>query len=256
MKFFRYKKTVLGVGVLAAIAIAALVFSFCAKQTEETVKTGKVETHQHGKIKKSLIKSPSVRILPSDYCMYVEIVCNIINGVCVTDVNYYIHPCGEPDNIVSSGTYHLENHGNGWDWAYNCCGPPSSLPTGVTADDMLWTFNDHAIFKAWLSANFPNCCANGNGGGTGPCEPVPYIIHLQEGVCITLEITCCDGEINGRFNMVDCNTGVHLGGGIFCAKYKGQPHNPTDPNSWTWCGGTAPINILNVLGNLALLPCI
>jgi hypothetical protein len=129
--------------VAAATIIAAVVFA-CSKQTEAT---SKVESYQHVKERKLLKRSPYIQ-LTATLCVYVDITCThrvtATDSYCIIDGNYCIFDCNNGyQSVVKNGTYHLENHGNCWAWANCSCIPnTTSLPTGVTVNDLVGITND------------------------------------------------------------------------------------------------------------------
>jgi hypothetical protein len=242
------KKVIVCFSVLAVIVIAAVVFSFCTKQTE----TVNYHSAQGVKVRKGGLvpcdysqryTSHSIS-LPSrpDLCIIVEIVC----CNCLIDGWFDLINCETGEKLISRGTFHVVKQGNNWVWGYI---PSFPLPSGVSYNDLLGILTD-----SW----FTPCCGTGTGTG-GPCGPIRPVIKLPSGKCVTVDITCCNGEINGSFEEVDCNTGNPIKTGLFCAKYQGDPNNPNefnDPNKWSWCGDlNHPSDILEVLKNTWLVPC-
>jgi hypothetical protein len=238
------KKLIVCFSVLAVIVIAAVVFSFCTKQTEtvNNVHSDKVQ-------KAGMVRSSPIEIQPG-LCIILEIVCTQIGNTCVIDGNFYVVACNNPTKIIDQGTYHIQNSGNGWTWGQLGngvpCGCINTIPQGITVNELLGLVND-PLFPV-------SCC------GAGGIVGASGVIKLPSGKCVTLNITCSKGEIHGSFEEVDCNTGKPLRSGVFCAKYQGDPNNPNefnDPNKWFWCGDpNAPSDILDVLKNMGLVPCI
>jgi hypothetical protein len=139
----------------------------------------------------------------------------------------------------------------------------SCLPTpppGISLNDLIDLLSD-----PW----FAPCCGGGSSDGSdgsdgtnsGNCDPIHIETTLTSGECIILDIVCCNGTINGNFEVVSCTAGSSMNGGAFCATYQGPPNDPnefTNPNNWVWCGDTsAPSNILEILANATwLVPCL
>ena len=262
MKILNFKKTLVAACILATMTFVALVFSFC------TSKTGTSDDDAHITEKESRglapcdfnrIKSPVITVRPG-LCVVLEVVCCRISyfyppgtplpliDTCIIDGWIYLVECN-PTNykILDTATFHFTKPDcNGCPWVNK-----SNIPIawGLTTDEIFGLLSD-----MWL-ADCP--CFQGNGGGNGPCDTIRPFVKLPSGKCITYEILCCDGELNGWFEEVDCGTGKPIRRDIFCAKYKGQPHNPNAPDSWTWCGSSnAPSDILSIVGSAYLIPCI
>jgi hypothetical protein len=120
---------------------------------------------------------------------------------------------------------------------------------GIPLNELLGLVND---------PNFPvNCCG---AGGSGTCNSVRPAIKLSSGECVIVDIECCNGKIEGSFDVVDCNTGNPIQTGYFCATYQGPTDNPDEFNNlghWHWCGDSNhPAGILEVLENTWLVPCL
>jgi hypothetical protein len=232
------KKLGVILSVLAAtvIVIAVVVFS-CNKETGTARHSAKVQ-------KAGLVTSSPI-MLPSGKLVVLEIICTETNGTCVIDGNIYtLDDNGNPEN---SGTYHIENQCNSWVWGCGGVCFPGHL--GITLVDLLGLVND---------PSFPvNCCSTSTGG---PCDYIRPVIQLPSGACVTVEIECCNGEISGWFDVVDCETGNTLWKGDFCATYQGPLDNPNEfnnPNNWVWCGSSdAPSGILETLAHAWLVPCL
>jgi hypothetical protein len=249
--FYNMKKTFLVLGILAATIIAVVVFDFCTKQTE----TVNYHSANSVKVRKGTLlpcnyaqryTSPIIPLGSSGYSIYVEIVCCncLIDGDC-----YIIDGSG---NVIT-GTYHAAYLNGNWVLSPPPCNGSClpSLPSGVSYNDLLAILTD-----PW----FTPCCGSSTGGGGGPCSPIRPVITLPSGICVTVEIECCNGTIGGWFEEVDCNTGNTLWKGDFCATYQGPSDNPNEfnnPDNWSWCGSSnAPSDILETLRNTWLVPCL
>jgi hypothetical protein len=241
------KKLALLVGIFAAIVSVALVFTFCSKQAETESRN---DVH-NVKMRKGGTYSPIMQ-LSSGICVYVYIACiKRIDDTCTIDGNIYIVSCEDTSKVIDHGTYHIESVGNGWFWG--CKGKCYPGHLGISSNE---------LFGLVVNPLFPPLCCGAGTPSNGPCDPIRSVITLPSGKCVTLDITCCKGEINGWFEFVDCQTGKPYpqSRGVFCAKYKGDTNDPKEfnnLNNWDWCGDlNAPHDILQVLANVWLVPCI
>jgi hypothetical protein len=236
------KKIIFISSILAATALVALVFSFCTKQADPQASSFQDETYQ----KQQKVKSKVIQ-LPSGECVILDVVCTQRGDTCLIDGNIYRVECAT-GKILGTGTYLMENKGKGWNWRVN----PPNLP--LSPKEML---------DLVYHPDFPvHCC--GSGGGVVPCgNPIKFNyqpIQLPTGECVMLDVVCCNGEITGTYELVDCSSGKPSGkGGDFSAIYIGDPTKPNEynkPHNWSWKGDAhAPNTILQVLREADLTPC-
>jgi len=193
---------------------------------------------------------------PTGECLYLEIICTKkSDSTCTIDGWCHLIDCSALPKIVKLKTVTFY-------YNFTSCNGFSGSIFGIPLSSIF----SHPDFPP-----LSDCCGCGNGTGPGgpggpgtdpsdTCKPVPFILRLSSGTCITVDIICCDGVIRGTYNIVDCLTGTLIDSGDFKAVYTGNPNSPNmynDPSFWKWDGDpNAPSDILDVLKNANLAPCI
>jgi hypothetical protein len=246
------KKSVIFLGALAAIVIAVVIMYACNKQAEESSTYAPHSLTTKKTQKGALIPCSYAKrftntiCLPSGKCATFEVVC----CNCLIDGWIWIDEMGDGPQ-----TFHAKYINGEWVLSPPPCNGDClpELPDGWTYDDLLEMLND-----PW----FAPCCGEGGGGGggTSPCDPVQFVFNLPSVGCVTFDIECCDGKINGTYYIVECETGEIYKSGVFCAVYTGDRMNQSefnDPGKWEWCGDSdAPDDLLEIITQAWLLPCI